>query len=98
MKRYVRCSSEIDDELKGLVDDILYQEYENNGKYAEVEFEDILDSVVDHVNLILFEMDEDGVHADLASAVENDPPKYNDLIRDYTYELIDNYPWTVLYE
>lgn len=99
MKKYIKSSTNIESQLQGLVSDMLYEEYDNTigGKYAEVSFEDILDSVIDHVKWVIFEADDDEVYIDVANAFESNPSKYTDLIRTYVNNEIDDYPWTVIW-
>lgn len=101
-KDYVKSDDfeQIESQLRGLVSAIVYEEYDNSdGKYAEIDFEDLLDSVIRHIEAIAFEMDDDNEYTELAEAlkISTSQRKIFRKIKNFTEEYADEYPWTVLY-
>lgn len=101
-KNYVKGDGDfeqMESQLRDLVSNIVYEEYDNSdGKYAEIDFEDLLDSVITHIEAIVFEMDDDNEYTELAEALKISTLK-NKIYRKitkFTKEYAAEYPWIIL--
>lgn len=66
--------------LEGLLEDLLYQVYENEPDDTEGE---AFDTVLDHAIMIINEMDDDGIYEDVQPYADYDNNKFVKFVKDY---------------
>ena len=78
--------------LNSLAGDMLHQVWEN---YPESSEEDAYELVLDHVILVITEMDdgEDPMYADLVSSADYDNEEFCQLVRSVVDNHYDDYDW-----
>lgn len=76
--------------LAGLLEDLLYQVYENEPDDTE---EEAFDTVLDHAIMIITEMDDDAVYEDVLPYADYDNNKFVKFVKDYVSKNYRNYPF-----
>lgn len=95
MKRYIRSSVDTSS-LKALGEDMLYQTWENS-RYDGYTKRDALESVFDHVKLVITEMDDDGNYSEYLRIFNEDERRFDTLLRKVAKQVVDehyyDYDW-----
>lgn len=89
MKRLIRSSLK-NQRIDDLIDDILYQVYENN---PETELQDAVDEVVDHVIMVITEMDDDEEYLDYLDFANRHDAEFIKYIVDRVEDKYYGYKW-----
>ena len=76
--------------LEGLLEDLLYQVYENEPDDTEGE---AFDAVLDHAIMVINEMDEDGIYEDVRPYADYDNNKFVKFVKAYVSKNYRNYPF-----
>lgn len=91
MKRYVRCSTEINNsQLYALAEDLLYQCWDNN-RYEDYGKSDAIECVFDHMKLVITQMDEDGNYAEYKDIFKDSEKKFDSMIRKVAKIVVENH-------
>ena len=78
--------------LLDLADDMLYQVYDNN-RYDDYSKKDIIDMVIEHVIMVITEMDDDGVYEDLVPFASTKNRQFMRNLKEHVGEMYDTYEW-----
>lgn len=89
----VTSASDVDNSNQNLLDlagDMLYQTYDNS---PECSLDEAYDSVLDHVIMIITQMDDDGTYAEYLGIADYDNEGFTSMIRQYVEDHYDDYAW-----
>lgn len=78
--------------LLDLADDMLYQAYDNN-RYDDYSKKDIIDIAIEHVIMVITEMDDDGVYEDLVPFASTKNRQFMKNLKEHLSEMYDTYEW-----
>lgn len=92
MKRGIFASSDVKTEVTQLAEDMLYQIWEND---KETTLEDATQSVIEHIEMVVNEMDDDGVHKNIQKFASESNPQFVKLVTEYVKDHYDDYKWYV---
>jgi len=76
--------------LEELAGDMLYETWDN---YPEYDEDDAYNSTLDHVVLVITEMDEDGMYSSLLPFASHDNVDFCKFIKSYVSNHYDDYRW-----
>lgn len=80
------------EQLFDLADDMLYQIYDNY-RYDDYSKKDIIDMVIEHVIMVITEMDDDGVYEELVPFASTKNRQFMKNIKEHVGEMYDTYEW-----
>ena len=80
--------------LLDLADDMLYQAYDNN-RYDDYSKKDIIDMVIEHVIMVITEMDDDGVYEDLVPFASTKNRQFMRNLKEHVGEMYDTLDWGI---
>lgn len=80
--------------LLELADDMLYQVYDNN-RYDDYSKKDIIQMVIEHVIMVITEMDDDGVYEELVPFASTKNRQFMRNLKEHVGEMYDTLDWGI---
>ena len=80
--------------LLELADDLFYQVHENY-RYDDYSRKDIIDMVIEHVIMVITEMDDDGVYEELLPFASTSNRQFMKNLKEHLNEMYDTVEWGV---